>query len=134
MGTGQICTPDTAIAETLDAVKIFYDKAIDAKKTIGIACAIKNAGVGMGLADIGRASLRVENGRVVLYTAALCIGQGLVTAMVQIAARDQHRTAQYRLYFGHRCNYRIPTDSYFWRSSASSCITPERSITAPHAE
>lgn len=87
MGTGQICTPDTAIAETLDAVKIFYDKAIDAKKTIGIACAIKNAGVGMGLADIGRASLRVENGRVVLYTAALCIGQGLVTAMVQIAAQ-----------------------------------------------
>ena len=72
--------------ETMLAVKEAYEENLRAGKTVGIACAVKNAGVGMGLNDIGRASLKVENGRIMLYTAAICIGQGLATTMVQIAA------------------------------------------------
>lgn len=87
MGLGQICTPDTAMKETMLAVKEVYEESLKAGKTVGIACAVKNAGVGMGLHDIGRASLKVENGRVILYTAAICIGQGLATTMAQIAAQ-----------------------------------------------
>lgn len=87
MGTGQICTPDTAIKETLLAVKETYEAGIQAGKTVGIACAIKNAGIGMGMQDTGRAILRLEDGQVVLYSAAVCIGQGLATTMAQIAAQ-----------------------------------------------
>jgi len=86
MGPGQIAQPDTAIVETLDAVKPYYDDALACGKAVGIACAIKNAGMGGGKADVGRALLRVEEGCVVLYTSAQCIGQGLDTAMIQIIA------------------------------------------------
>lgn len=84
MGPGQLCTPDTAIVETLEAVKPYYDEALSQGKPIGIACAIKNAGFGGGKPDIGRVRLKVEQGNVVLYTSAQCIGQGLSTVMLQI--------------------------------------------------
>ena len=37
----------------------------------------------MGLSDVGRVRLRVEHGKVVLYTSAACIGQGLASVMLQ---------------------------------------------------
>lgn len=87
MGPGQICGPDTAIVETLEAVKPYYDRAIARGEPVGIACGIKNTGMGGGKADIGRARLEVEEGTVVLFTSAQCIGQGLATAMTQIIAQ-----------------------------------------------
>ena len=78
--TGQLCESDVALKETLDAVKEdFY-----ANPKAGIACGHKNTGIGVGLSDIGRAKVVVENGAAVLYTSAARIGQGLSTAMLQI--------------------------------------------------
>ncbi len=77
---GQIADQGTALKETLLAVK----SAFDSSPYAGVACAMKNAGIGVGLPDIGRAKIRIENGRVVILTGAACIGQGLVTVMIQI--------------------------------------------------
>lgn len=86
MGPGQLCTEDTAIIETLEAVKPYYDEAVEAGKVVGIACALKNTGMGGGKEDISRVRLKVENGKVRHYCSAQCIGQGLDTVMLQIVS------------------------------------------------
>ena len=53
----------------------------------GIACAMKNSGVGVGLPDKGRARLAVRDGKVELYAAASDIGQGCATVFLQILAQ-----------------------------------------------
>ena len=50
------------------------------------ACAMKNAGVGVGLPDAGRANIRVEGGRAVIYSATSDIGQGCNTIFQQDVA------------------------------------------------
>lgn len=82
LANGQICGDDTAIKETLLAVKDDYYN----NKNAGIACAFKNTGIGVGLQDIGRCRIKVAGGRVRLYSAASCIGQGLATVMIQIVS------------------------------------------------
>lgn len=77
---GQIADKGTAIKETLIAVKEEYNKS----KYAGIACCMKNAGIGVGLPDIGRCKLVVINGKVHIRTSAACIGQGLGTILMQI--------------------------------------------------
>ena len=52
----------------------------------GIACAMKNSGVGVGLPDAGRANIRVEGGRAVIYSATSDIGQGCNTVFQQDVA------------------------------------------------
>lgn len=78
---GQIADSSTALVETLEAVKEVYENNAD---RAGIACAMKNAGVGVGLPDKGRAKLRVENGKAVLYCAASDLGQGAQTVFKQM--------------------------------------------------
>ncbi len=80
MATGQIAGPDTAIKETLLAVKDIYQ----ANRFAGIACALKNTGLGVGVPDTGRVKLKVQRGKVVVLTSAACLGQGLATALTQI--------------------------------------------------
>lgn len=46
---GQIVDNSTGLVETLDAVKEEYDAAVAAGKAVGLACAMKNAGVGVGI-------------------------------------------------------------------------------------
>lgn len=77
---GQIADDSTGLAETLEAVKDVYEGT----KFAGIACAMKNAGVGVGLPDVGRVKLIVEEGRLHVLAGASCIGQGLATVLVQI--------------------------------------------------
>lgn len=81
MPTGQIADESTAIKETLLAVRDAYESSPYA----GIACAIKNSGLGVGVPDVGRAKVKVKNGKVQVMSAAQCIGQGLATVVVQIA-------------------------------------------------
>ena len=81
---GQIVDDSTGLVETLLAVKEEYENA----EFAGIACAMKNAGVGVGIPDTGRVRLTVENGQVVIRTGASCIGQGLGTVLVQIVCTD----------------------------------------------
>lgn len=76
---GQIADASTGLVETLLAVKKEYDNA----KYAGVACAMKNAGVGVGLPDTGRVRLVVQNGKVHIHAGASCIGQGLGTVLVQ---------------------------------------------------
>lgn len=78
---GQIADVSTALKETLEAVKDLYEAN---KDRAGIACAMKNAGVGVGLPDKGRARLVFEDGLVKLYTAASDIGQGFQTVALQM--------------------------------------------------
>jgi selenium-dependent xanthine dehydrogenase len=80
MATGQIADASTAIKETLLAVRQEYESA----RFAGIACAMKNTGLGVGVPDTGRAVLRVGAGTVEILTGAACVGQGLATVMRQI--------------------------------------------------
>ena len=89
---GQIADEGTGIVETLEAVRdIYYDNF----KNAGIACAIKNAGVGVGIPDTGRVRLKIVDSMVSLRTSAACMGQGIAATMRAIccettglAARD----------------------------------------------
>lgn len=82
LANGQICGDDVAIKECMLAVKDDYYN----NKYVGIACAFKNTGIGVGLEDVGRCRIRVKDGKVVIYSAASCIGQGLATVMIQIVS------------------------------------------------
>ena len=81
---GQIADCSTALKETLLAVKDVYEANMD---HAGIACAMKNAGVGVGLPDKGRAKLVVRDGMVELYSAASDIGQGCATVFLQVLSQ-----------------------------------------------
>lgn len=82
MPNGQMASGDTAIKECLDALRPYYEKYPKA----GIACALKNSGVGVGVPDTGRCLLSVEKGIVHIRTSAECMGQGLATVVLQITA------------------------------------------------
>lgn len=77
---GQIVDNATGLVETLEAVKDEYES----NRYSGIACAMKNAGVGVGLLDFGRVDLEVRGGLVVIHCGGSCIGQGLCTILKQI--------------------------------------------------
>ncbi len=87
---GQIADLSTAFVETLEAVKNDYEQA----KYVGIGCGIKNTGVGVGIPDTGRCIISIENEKVHVRTAAACIGQGLATVMLQIAAETLQLPAE----------------------------------------
>jgi selenium-dependent xanthine dehydrogenase len=77
---GQITDAGTAVKETLLAVKDEYES----HKYAGVACSMKNAGLGVGVPDVGRCKIAVIDGKAHIRTSAACIGQGLGTIMVQI--------------------------------------------------
>ena len=79
---GQIADSSTGVAETLEAVKEVYES----EPYAGIACAMKNAGVGVGLPDWGRCRLLVRDGKVEIHAGASCIGQGLGTVLTQVVS------------------------------------------------
>lgn len=76
----QIVDDSTALVETLLAVKPFFDN----NKYVGIACAMKNAGVGVGAPDEGRVRLLVNKGLLEVHCGGSCIGQGLGTVLKQV--------------------------------------------------
>ena len=84
MSNGQIADESTGIVETLDAIKDYYYN----NKYVGIACGMKNAGVGVGLPDYGRCKLVVNNGVVEIYAGASENGQGVCSVLMQIVATE----------------------------------------------
>ena len=80
---GQIADKTTAYKECLLAVKDAYESAGIA----GIAGAIKNTGLGVGVPDTGRCIVSVEQGKIHLRTGAARIGQGLDTVVLQMACQ-----------------------------------------------
>lgn len=82
---GQIADKGTALKETLLAVKEeYYRCSSENNEFAGIACAMKNSGIGVGIPDIGRCRLTVIDGKVHIRTSAACMGQGLGTIAIQI--------------------------------------------------
>ena len=80
--TGQLLTKPFGLRKTLEAVKHIYKNA----KYAGIACGMKNVGIGNGMPDIGRAALTVEDDRTVhIRTGFTEMGQGLFTICIQFA-------------------------------------------------
>jgi len=77
---GQIADESTALEECLLAVKEAYEKS----PYTGISSFFKNSGLGVGVPDIGRCLLSVEDGKVHIRSSAACIGQGMATILIQM--------------------------------------------------
>lgn len=77
---GQLADPNTALDKCLLAIKPTFE----ASSRTGIACAFKNSGFGVGVPDIGRCTLSIEEGIVHIRTSAACMGQGLATVATQL--------------------------------------------------
>ncbi|MGE5127622.1 MAG: selenium-dependent xanthine dehydrogenase [Betaproteobacteria bacterium] len=84
--TGQVLEKSVGLRRTLDAVKDAYYGARAAGRAVGIACGLKNSGIGNGVAEWGKCRLVVErDGSVSLYNGYTEMGQGLLTVLVQFA-------------------------------------------------
>jgi selenium-dependent xanthine dehydrogenase len=84
--TGQVLEKSVGIRRTLIAVKERYYEALHDGRAVGIACGIKNTGIGNGAKEWGKARLVVESdGTVSLYNGYTEMGQGLLTVLVQCA-------------------------------------------------
>ncbi len=116
---GQIADASTGLVETLEAVKEIYK----ASSYAGISCAMKNAGVGVGLPDKGRCRLRVQNETVHIYTGASCIGQGLGTVAVQILCETVGLDSAHVVF--HAPNTSLAPDSGTTSGSRQTLITGE---------
>lgn len=82
---GQLADEGTAMAETLEAVKEAFDRyEADPEYYVGIASAMKNSGIGVGLPDTGRCNLKVLDGKVHVRSSAGAIGQGVQTVLFQM--------------------------------------------------
>jgi xanthine dehydrogenase molybdenum-binding subunit len=80
--TGQQLTKPFGLRKTLEACKEAYKSA----KFAGIACGIKNVGIGNGMPDIGKSALTVEDDRTIhIRTGFTEMGQGLFTICIQFA-------------------------------------------------
>jgi xanthine dehydrogenase molybdenum-binding subunit len=84
-GTGQLLRPGVGLKKTLLAVRdAYYDEPY-----AGIACGLKNTGIGNGVPEYGRAILRPEaDGTVTLLHSWTEMGQGVHTVLRQIACEE----------------------------------------------
>jgi xanthine dehydrogenase molybdenum-binding subunit len=83
--TGQLMTSSCGVRQTLEAVKDVYKSSV----TAGIACGIKNTGIGNGMEDIGRVAIEVlEGGRIEVRTGYTEMGQGLHTILRQVVCQE----------------------------------------------
>lgn len=83
--TGQVLDKPFGLERTLLAVRDIYRAA----RFAGIACGIKNTGIGNGMPDEGKASITVEApDRLVIRTGFTEMGQGLFTVCIQTACEE----------------------------------------------
>ncbi len=121
---GQIVGPETGLVETLEAVKPYYDEAVKNGDPVGLACAMKNAGVGVGLQDWGRARLIVgDDAKIHIFSGASCIGQGLGTVLTQMVVTNAGVSPDEVVY--ERSNTWIAPDSGDTSGSRQTLITGE---------
>ena len=117
---GQIADCSTALKETLEAVKDAYEANYP---NVGLACAMKNAGVGVGLPDTGRAKLIVNDGVIEIYCGASDIGQGCATIFIQMAAETLNLPKSKFKNMG--CNSEFDPDSGTTSGSRQTLISGE---------
>jgi selenium-dependent xanthine dehydrogenase len=83
--TGQIVNRGSGVRDTLLAVKDIFKDA----KYAGIACGIKNTGIGNGMADDGRVKIEiVSDKKVILHHGWTEMGQGVNTMAVQFLCHE----------------------------------------------
>ncbi len=116
---GQIVDNSTGLVETLEAVKPYYDRA----KYVGIACAMKNAGVGVGIPDTGRVRLVIQEGKAHIFAGASCIGQGLGTVLTQMVCTQTGLPPEAVVY--ERSNTYFAPDSGTTSGSRQTLFTGE---------
>ena len=116
---GQIVDDSTGLVETLEAVKPY----VDAHKYVGLACAMKNAGVGVGIPDTGRVRLVVQGGKLHILAGASCIGQGLGTVLTQMVC-DQTGISPQNIVYERSNTYHSP-DSGTTSGSRQTLFTGE---------
>ena len=116
---GQIVDESTGLVETLEAVKPY----VDANPYVGLACAMKNAGVGVGIPDTGRVRLVVEDGKIHILAGASCIGQGLGTVLVQMVCQQTGVSREAVVY--ERANTYNAPDSGTTSGSRQTLVTGE---------
>ena len=121
---GQIVDNSTGLVETLEAVKEKYNAALEAGKPVGIGCAMKNAGVGVGIPDTGRVKLVFEEDRKLhIYSGASCIGQGLGTVLTQMVVTNTDLKHEDIVY--ERSNTWFSPDSGTTSGSRQTLVTGE---------
>ncbi|MGV8041828.1 MAG: selenium-dependent xanthine dehydrogenase [Thermoanaerobaculaceae bacterium] len=83
--TGQIMTASCGALPALEAVRNAFRSA----RVAGIACGIKNTGIGNGMNDTGRVAIRVHpDGTLLVLTGYTEMGQGLHTILRQVVAQE----------------------------------------------
>jgi selenium-dependent xanthine dehydrogenase len=84
--SGQVLEKSIGLKQTMLAVKDEYEAHLAAGRAVGIACGIKNTGIGNGAVEWGKARLVVEDdGTISLYNGYTEMGQGLLTVLTQCA-------------------------------------------------
>ena len=80
------------LRKTLEAVKDAYKTA----KYAGIACGIKNCGIGNGMPDIGKSALYVEDADTIhIHTGFTEMGQGLFTTLHPVRRRGDRSAGRH---------------------------------------
>ena len=83
--TGQLMTASCGVRQTLEAVREVYKSA----RYAGIACGIKNTGIGNGMEDSGRVRIEVApGGRLRIVTGYTEMGQGLFTILRKVVCEE----------------------------------------------
>ncbi|MEO8653214.1 MAG: selenium-dependent xanthine dehydrogenase [Ramlibacter sp.] len=84
--SGQVLDKSLGLERTLLAVKDTYFKARKSGRAVGLACGVKNSGIGNGAIEKGKCRLEVEaDASVSLYSGFTEMGQGLFTVIIQFA-------------------------------------------------
>ncbi len=86
LATGQVLRKSVGVRATLQAVRPTWEALRAEGRAVGIACGIKNSGIGNGVPEWGRCRLVVDGPDAVrLYNGYTEMGQGLLTVLVQFA-------------------------------------------------
>lgn len=121
---GQFADDSTALAECLDKVRDEYYRCKKlTNKYVGIACALKNSGLGVGVPDTGRCRITVKDGNVNIFTSAARVGQGLDTVIMQIVCETLKISPQ--LIILHRPDTSLTPDSGTTTASRQTLFTGE---------
>jgi selenium-dependent xanthine dehydrogenase len=84
--SGQVLDKSIGLEQTLLAVKDTYYAARNSGRAVGLACGVKNSGIGNGAIEKGKCRMEVEaDATISLYSGFTEMGQGLFTVMIQFA-------------------------------------------------
>jgi len=87
--TGQVLHHGVGVRPTLEAVKEAYDNAARNNRAVGLACGIKNCGVGNGKSDWCEVKIEIAAAdRVIVHHGWSEMGQGVHTIAQQVLAQE----------------------------------------------